>query len=281
MPVLGIQTTHNRERSCEEGEMLIWPEGAPGVDSAPDEEVETNRDEDQNALGLNRSISDVSRPTLTAYLPEPESATGVGVLVLPGGAWQRVVIDKEGIDVARWLQSRGIAGFVVKYRTAPKGDPAPVQDVREAVQLVRSRAEEWGVDPQRIGLLGFSAGGHIAVSTVLAGDDTGSGSGDDLDATGDRPDFVAAIYPAIPEGIDARSVREAPPVFLVHAADDRLSPQDNSVRLYGCLSEAGVPTELHVYARGGHGFGLGVHDGAVTSWPDCFLAWLETMGFTR
>lgn len=236
----------------------VWPATPPDGAAATAAETVTNRGHEQNERGLNRSISHVSEPTFTVLLPAAERATGAAVLVFPGGAFSRVVIDKEGLDVGRFLVARGVAAVVVKYRTGAMGDPRPIADARQTLETVRQHATAWGLDPQRIGAMGFSAGGYIAASLCAA--------------EGDAPDFFAGIYAVYPDGIDAAQL---PPAFMVWADDDDNEIKGHNRRLFRRLQEGGVQTEIHLYARGGHGFGLGVRGGAVATWPERFIEWLE------
>lgn len=236
-------------------------------------------------------LRNVTSPTLTAYLPHPANATGAAVIVAPGGAYIMLAIEHEGTDVARWLAARGIAAFVLRYRVAPmpKTDagfkaerdrhmrepallspiieaqaPLSIADGRAAVALLRTRASEWNLDPDRIGILGFSAGGGVALGTA-------SGY-----AAGERPAFGAIIYGA---GADNPVPDDAPPLFIVAAADDPVVPARNAVRLFERWREGGRSAELHVYARGGHGFGMLEQGLPSDHWIEAFHAWLAGQGF--
>jgi acetyl esterase/lipase len=256
---------------------LLWPNGVPGWESIEDKETVVNRQVELNEFGLNRAISRVSRPSMTPYLPSPEERTGVSIVVLPGGAFTHLAIDKEGYDVARWLHSFGVASFVLKYRTdaADRGAviSAAVEDVQRAVRTVRRRSTKWDLDPGRIGVIGFSAGGHLVASLATKWDDGDQGATDPIDRVSCRPNFLALIYPGVPEGAEDRLTGKTGPAFLVQASDDRL-PVENSLRFYNGLRKAKVPAEMHLYATGGHGFGLGVNGGPVASWCERFTDWL-------
>ena len=235
----------------------------------------------------------VVNPTLTAFLPETSHATGTAVIVAPGGAFIILAVAHEGDDVARWLAERGVAAFTLRYRLAPtpRDDaefrtlraqqmrkpkllqpivksqaPISIEDGKEAVRLVRMRAAEWGIAPHRVGILGFSAGGAVAVGAA-----TGYGRGN-------RPAFAASIYGA---GADVTVPSDAPPVFIAAAADDPVVPANTSVQLYSHWVTAGRPAELHIYVKGGHGFGL--HEQRLPSdhWIDAFYAWLIAERFAR
>jgi acetyl esterase/lipase len=262
----------------------LWPDGAPGQQNALDNEAIVNRDADRNALGLNRAVSGISRPSLTAYLPPEETATGTTVLVLPGGGFHHLAIDKEGYDVAKWLNTLGVAGIVVKYRTEAEDRKsvisAAIQDTKRAMRIVRRRSKEWRIDPDKIGLLGFSAGGYLAASVAADWDKGRADASDPVEQVSCRSAFLGLIYAVTPEDIGARIKTHAVPAFLAHAGDDQI-PVENSLRVYHALHQAGVPAELHLYAAGGHGFGLGVHGGPVASWTERFAEWLEQIEKTK
>jgi endo-1,4-beta-xylanase len=243
----------------------LWPHGAPGSEGAKEEEVWVERG--QHGV-VDRSVANVHKPSLTVYLPLREKATGTGVVVCPGGAYRHLAIDKEGHDVAKWLASLGVAGFVLKYRLPQtKGHSYTVEtalaDAQEGVRLVRKRASEWGVEARRIGMMGFSAGGDLAARAGMSPDPSA------------RPNFLVLVYPLIPAELNI--TKETPPAFLVHADDDRLT-SEHSVRFYLGLKRAGVSAELHVYAQGGHGFGI-LNRGLPTSaWALRCEDWLRQSG---
>jgi acetyl esterase/lipase len=222
-----------------------------------------------------RAISDVRQPELTVYLPPPEKATGKGIVVCPGGGYERVVIDKEGHEIARWLNSVGVAAFVLKYRLPPKGSTAAakslkevvdakkvaVEDALEAMKVVRGASRNWKVDPNAVGMMGFSAGGHLSALVGMTAPQAL------------RPSFLVLVYPAMPPVLEVNL--STPPTFLVHAADDaRVPVGDTSIRFFLALLKANVPAELHVYATGGHGFALRKKDDTVSTWPAALQAWL-------
>jgi len=231
-------------------------------------------------------VWNVTSPTLTAFLPDPAEATGTAVIVAPGGAYIMLAIEHEGTDVARWLAERGIAAFVLKYRTAPMPPteagfkamrdrqmrepellgpiieaqaPISIADGSAAVRLLRSRAAEWNLDPDRIGMLGFSAGGGVTMGTATQYE------------AGERPDFAALIYGAgVPESI----ADDAPPLFILAAADDPVVPASRSKELFSHWRAAGHPAELHLYSRGGHGFGMLEQGLPSDRWIEMFHAWV-------
>lgn len=265
---------------------LLWPDGAPGAKGAEDGD----------------------KPTLTIYLPVREKAHGAAVVIFPGGGYGHLAIDHEGHQIAEWLNSLGVAGFILKYRHrnsgAGYGHPAPLQDAQRAIRMVRSRAAEWNVDPGRIGIIGFSAGGHLASSAGTHFQTRYSEAKDAIDQVSCQPDFMILMYPVIsftepythkgsrtnllgkdPEQNLVQSLSnetqvtpETPPTFLVHADDDKVVPPENSISFYLALRKANVPAEMHIYEKGGHGFGPGKDKGAVSSWMARCADWMRGRG---
>src|SRR5437868_847843 len=231
-----------------------------------------------------RMVTNVSRPTLTVYRPAKAKDTGTAVLICPGGGYWNLYWELEGEDVAAWLNSLGVTGVVLKYRVPrrPEHPKHPLQDAQRAVSLVRARAKEWGIDANRVGMLGFSAGGHLTAVTETNFDRRAYESVDDADRVSCRPDFAVVIYPG---GVvardtgqltpDVRVTKETPPTFIAQAGDDRVGVE-NSVLLYLALKKAGVPAELHVYATGGHGFGLRPSKNPASQWPKRCEEWLRS-----
>lgn len=231
--------------------------------------------EQRGTGGVNdRAISNVSESTLTVYLPPKEKATGTAIVVCPGGGYARLAIDKEGHDIARWLTTIGVAGIVLKYRlpgsmngsregfdAAREAAKVALEDGELAMEVARKRAAEWGVKADAIGMMGFSAGGHLAAMVGMSA------------AAGLRPNFLVLVYPALPR--ELRVTGETPRTFLVHADDDRLAPADNSVPFYLALKKAKVSGELHVYSGGGHGFGMKKSGKTSENWPAALAAWLR------
>ncbi|HEY0778085.1 MAG TPA: alpha/beta hydrolase [Gemmatirosa sp.] len=262
----------------------LWPAGAPGaLGNAPED-----------------------RPSITPFLPDPARATGAAMLVYPGGGYTMLAFDKEGTDVAGWLNSLGVAAFVVRYRLGPRyHHPAMEQDALRAVRVVRSRAAEWHVDAHRIGVIGFSAGGHMAGTvTTRYRDPAAAAAGDATDRLDARPDLAVLIYPVVTMGdsahagsrtnllgahpdpalvralsLETQVTRETPPTFLVAATDDDVVPVENSLLFYRALHAAAVPAELHVYEQGGHGFGLAPGNPVLSTWASLCAAWLGRHGF--
>ncbi|MCU0248431.1 MAG: alpha/beta hydrolase [Bryobacter sp.] len=217
-------------------------------------------------------------PGCCVYLPPAGTANGTGVVICPGGGFRILAIDKEGIDVARWLNTLGVAAFVLKYRVMRTDVPAAnplerraeviplsVADGKRALALVRSRAAEWGVKPGRLGIMGFSAGGYVTAAVAMS------------DA---KPDFAAPIYAGVPPQVTVPA--GAPPLFLVHATDDRtVNVVDSTMRLFTAWKNAGVPVEMHVYAQGGHGFGMTSQNKPVDTWTARLAEWMGTLGLLR
>jgi len=261
---------------------MLWPDGAPGSagKTAP-EAVRVTPEGDH-------VISSVHQPSITVYLPPPSTATATAVLVIPGGGHREIWIDHEGYAVAEWLSSHGVAAFVLKYRLAREPgstytiEGTELKDTQRALRLIRSRASEWNVNPDRIGVIGFSAGGELA---ALAGTryDTGNATAadpaiDSIDRQSSRPAFQALIYPAIPH--DMQLSKETPPAFLACGANDRQDISEGLPQLYLQMKRAGVSAELHIFAGVGHGFGIRkTNTGNVSTWPDLFYGWLLTNGF--
>ncbi len=262
----------------------VWPGPAPGeVGTLPPES--SINEQPPTVIRL----TNVSRPTLTVYRPAPEKDTGASVVICPGGGYYILAMNLEGDEVAAWLNSIGVTGIVLKYRvprregTPPEKMPIqPVMDVQRAVRLVRSKAADWKLDPSRIGVLGFSAGGHLSAAASTRYDETIYPAADDVDKQSARPDFAVLIYPGgmedmtNPENPATRITPKTPPMFLAHAYDDKVSPM-NSVNVFAALKKAGVPAELHIYADGGHGFGLRPSAKPCSTWPHRCEAWMRTM----
>ena len=266
--------------------ILLWAKGAPGA----------------------KGTEDGDKPLLTIYLPAKEKATGAAVVICPGGGYGHLAMDHEGHQIAQWLNSFGVAGFILQYRHsrsgAGYGHPAPLQDAQRAVRTVRARAKEWDVDPARIGILGFSAGGHLASSAGTHFQNRYSEAKDSIDRVSCRPDFMILIYPVIsftepfthkgsrrnllgndPErelvenlSNERQVTAQTPPTFLVHGNDDKGVPVENSIFFYLALRKAEVPAEMHIYENGRHGFGLGKKFGAVSSWPVRCEDWMRGRG---
>ncbi len=257
--------------------VLLWKDGAPGSEGQTAEERTTS------AATMPIQVTSVHKPSLTVYLPSKETRTNAAVVVIPGGGHRMLVMEHEGYAVARWLSERGIAAFILKYRLArDAGSPYQVEthalaDTQRAIRLVRHDAKEWGVDPKRVGVLGFSAGGELAALASYK-DSVFIKEADPIDQQSSRPDFQALIYPAIPK--DMKPTKDTPPAFLACGFGDRQNISEGLPNLYLLFKQAGVPTDLHVYAGAGHGFGIRETDKTPASgWPARFREWLDDRGF--
>lgn len=276
---LNVQLGWAEERTV----IPIWNGMAPGETEGSGPEVIQPTKANENPPVTR--LTNVSQPTLTVYLPPKEQRNGTGVVICPGGGFNILAWDKEGLEVAEWFNSIGVTAMVLKYRTptSKRQVPwlAPAQDAQRAIRLVRSRAAEWGLQPSRIGLLGFSAGGSAAANASLKSAERLYDKTDAIDETSCRPDYVMLIYPAYLVDGDGRLksdlnvTKETPPMFLAHAFDDGITCE-NSVQLFLALKKAGVPSDLHVYSTGGHGFGLRTSKHVVSSWPRRCEDWLRS-----
>lgn len=264
----------------------LWPGDVPGEASLPESlQARIARDADKNT---DDRVFAVSRPDLTVRLAPPESANGTAVLVCPGGGYNVLAWAKEGLEVADWLNSLGVHAFVLRYRV-PRREPdhqtPPLQDAQRAMRLIRARADEWRVNPERVGVLGFSAGGHLSV-TLATADDAAYARVDAADSEAFRPNFLIPVYAAyLGDPDDDQQLNPAltiddttPPAFLVVTQDDRQRGL-HAALLFAELTRAGVPAEVHVFLRGGHGYGLRPSDHPVTGWPKQCGAWMKAMGY--
>jgi acetyl esterase/lipase len=240
-------------------------------------------------------ITGVTNPTITIHRPPREKDTGTTVLICPGGGYWDLYWQLEGEEVAAWLNSIGVTGIILKYRVPrradeTKGEPArrPLEDAQRAVSLVRSKAKEWGIDPQRIGIVGFSAGGHLAIATATSYEKRTYEPVDDIDKISCRPDFAIPVYSGYLKAKDKDELAaglfiptNTPPVFLVHGGDDIISPPEHSVLMYLALKRASVPAELHVYASTAHDFGVRTNDRPYSTWTDACARWLQDQGLLK
>jgi acetyl esterase/lipase len=243
-----------------------------------------------------RMLTNVTKPTVTIQRPPKEKDTGTAMIICPGGGYWNLYWELEGEEVADWLNSLGVTAIILKYRVPRrpgeiKTEPAkrPLQDAQRAVSLVRSKAAEWGINPRRIGMIGFSAGGHLAIATATKFENRAYEPLDDVDKMSCRPDFAVLAYSGYlkPKDKDELSPglaipKETPPVFLVHGSDDLISPPEHSVVLYVALKRAGIPAELHIYANTSHDFGVRSLDGRpYSAWPQTCAEWLKQQGFLK
>ena len=281
---------------CEAAPPLViplWPEGVPGAKGiGPEHTDDTGR------------VSNVSEPTLTVYGPAVDRPNGTAVIIAPGGSYVRLSTEREGGQYANWLSTLGVTSFVLKYRMAEFGHPAPLQDVLRAVRLVRSRAAEFRINPARIGVMGSSAGGHLAASAGTLFDHPAGRTGAALDATSARPDFLILMYPVItmgepcdhagsriallgknpaPELLQLMSLEKqvtsaTPPTLLIHTQEDQTVPVENSVLFYQALTRAKVPAEMYLFEHGTHGMGMKAEFGTASDWPARVAEWLRSRG---
>jgi acetyl esterase/lipase len=274
--------------------IFLWPEGVPGAQAGGgDERIEDGR------------TYNVQVPTLTVFPAAPENAAGTAVIVCPGGGYARLAVAREGSELVRRLNALGVSAFVLKYRLVEYGHPAPLRDVLRAVRIVRSQARELGVRPDRIGVLGSSAGGHLAACAGTLFDAPEGRTGAALDAVSARPDFLALLYPVItmtepfahagsrknligdappPELVARLSVETqvtgtTPPTFIVHTAEDASVPLENSLLFFQALRRAGVAAEMHLYEKGPHGFGTTSGLGPTSEWPRRLEEWMRSHGW--
>lgn len=263
--------------------LQVWPDLAPGETESPN--VEALRPATGDAIDR---LDNVTVPQLYVYKPSPETDTGASVLICPGGGYHILASNLEGTEVAEWLNSIGVTGIMLHYRVPRRADrpkhEAPLQDAQRAMRLARANADAWGIDPERIGILGFSAGGHLSAATATNGDRPAYESIDEVDELSCRPDFAVLVYPAYLLDESGETLAEeirvsesTPPVFFAHAGDDGISCE-NSIRMYMALRDLGVQSELHVFGHGGHGFGLRPTDNPCSEWPDRCASWMRRIG---
>jgi acetyl esterase/lipase len=265
----------------------VWPQMAPGESTRQIGEPLPPRAGESPPI---TRVVNVTRPTMSVHVAGQPN--GTGVVILPGGGFSRVVPDLEGTEAADWLNRHGVTAFVLSYRTAADnqspGWVKPLQDAARALSLVRSRADQWGIRKDRLGLLGFSAGGQVAARLLSNTDQRTYERLDEVDDVSFRPDFAILVYPW--NMVDAKSnelisgievPKNCPPTFLVHTDDDRSSSL-GAVLFYAGLKKHGIPAELHVYGNGGHGYGLrAVRDSQISTWPDHAAHWLGTRGLLK
>lgn len=265
----------------------VWPGQAPGESG----QIGPEKVEQKGGRIPVTLITNVTKPTLTVYKPPAEKDTGAAVIICPGGAYAVLAIDLEGQEVARWLNSIGVTGIILKYRVPVRKDIPrylpPLHDAQRAISLARNKARDWKIDPHRIGILGFSAGGNLTAFASTHFDERAYKPIDETDEVSCRPDFAVAVYPAwlVKEGTDElipelRVTKQTPPMFFAHANDDPISSA-SSAAMYLALKRAGVPAELHIYSAGGHGFGLRPTTQPCSTWPKRCEEWMRNQGILR
>jgi acetyl esterase/lipase len=277
----------------------LWPGKAPDEPGTIGAEyVRMSKPESRKQTEVTeptRLITNVTKPTMTIYRPAKEKDTGSAMLICPGGGYWNLYWQVEGEEVAAWLNAVGITGIILKYRVPRrpeevKTDPArrPLQDAQRAVRLVRSKAKEWNIDPNRIGIVGFSAGGHLAIATATSFEKQTYAPIDDVDKLSCRPDFAIPVYSGYlkPKDKDELSPglsvpKNTPPVLLIHGGDDIVSPPEHSVIMYLALKRAGIPTELHIYSGTTHGFGARSGDFPYAAWREACTRWLHHQGLLK
>jgi len=277
----------------------VWPGTAPDESGAiGPEKVRMSPKLDRKQVEVTeptRLVTNVTQPTLTIYRPAPERDTGTAVLICPGGGYWDLYWQLEGEEVAAWLNTMGVTGIILKYRVPRrpdevKAEPArrPLQDAQRAVSLVRSKAHEWGIRPQQIGMVGFSAGGHLALATATGFERRSYKRMDDVDKIPCRPDFAICVYSGYLKAKDSDRIApglsipaDTPPIFLAHGGADIISPPEHSVLMYLALKRAGIPAELHIYATAAHDFGVRPSDHPCSTWTQACAAWLRHQGFLK
>ncbi len=280
---LSVNAQHTPPQIVLPQRILLWPDGAPGA----------------------QGDTDADKPNLSIYPIGGAQKVATGVIVFPGGGYVNLAIDHEGSQIAAWLNSYGIPAFVLRYRLGPKyHHPIELGDAQRAIRYVRAHAAEYGIDPHRIGVWGFSAGGHLASSTGTHFDNGKADSADPIERESSRPDFMILAYPVItfkepflhrgsrdallgpnpdPALIDLLSnetqvTKETPPAFLFHTSDDAVVPVQNSIEFYLAMRAAGVPAEMHIFQHGHHGVGLARDNPDLSVWPDLLAKWLKERG---
>jgi acetyl esterase/lipase len=284
-------------RADEPQVVALWPGKAP--DETGDigaEYVRMSPKLDRKQVEVTEStrmVTNVTKPSITIYRPAKDKDTKTAIVICPGGGYWNLYWELEGEEVAAWLNSLGVTGIVLKYRVPRRPDdvkdqPArrPLQDAQRAVSLIRSKAREWGIDPQKIGMVGFSAGGHLAVATATSFEKRTYEPIDDVDEISCRPDFAILAYSGYLKAKDKdelapglRIPKGTPPIFLVHGGADIISDPEHSIVMYRALKKAGVPAELHVYATAAHDFGVRPSDHPCSTWTRSCAEWLRHQGF--
>ena len=273
--------------------LKVWPNGAPNDNGMTDPEEKYD--------GVR--VRNVSEAEMYIYLPEKEKNTGAAVVICPGGGYMIEAMDHEGYDIAEWLKSKGVAGIVLKYRLPYGHHEIPSGDARQTMRIVRMNAKEWGIDPNKIGIAGSSAGGHLAATAGTRFDTGRKESTCPIEQVSCRPDFMLLLYPVISfdeefghmgsrknligsgnkwELVEKYSnelhvTAQTPPTFLVLADDDKTVVPRNSIEFYLQLKEKGIPAEMHIFQEGGHGFGIRKNNLPADNWPNLFFDWMKAI----
>lgn len=271
--------------------LKVWPNGAPNDNGMklPEEKYDGVR------------VRNVSEAEIYVYLPEKSKNSGAAIVICPGGGYMIEAMDHEGYQMAEWLKENGVAGIVLKYRLPYGNHEIPSGDARQALRIVRSKAQEWGIDPEKIGIAGSSAGGHLASTVGTVFDKGNPASSNALEKLSSRPDFMLLLYPVITfneafghmgsrknligEGNDWKMAAkysnelqvtaETPPTFMILSDDDKAVPSRNAVEFYLALKKYDIPAEMHIFRDGGHGFGMSKKNLPVDQWPGLFLDWMK------
>jgi acetyl esterase/lipase len=278
----------------------LWPDNIPNYQKTDEIEVRDTTDAVR--------ISYVQKPDISVYLPSKGNATGQAVVICPGGGYRILAYDKEGTDIAKWLNSKGITAIVLKYRLPLSksnivNHKSPLLDAQRAIRLTRYHANEWNIKQDKIGIIGFSAGGHLAATAGTHFDTGDTNATDPVKSMSSRPDFMILVYPVITfdEAFTHKGSRSAllgenpdstlmkyysnelqvkdntPPTFIIHAGDDKSVPVENSLLFYHALKDKGIPAEFHIYPEGGHGFSLAIGKGYLETWTDRCIDWLKSL----
>ena len=273
-------------------ELPLWPGDAPG-EKAGAIPAEAYLPDKANEKFPVKRLANVSKPTITVFTPKAELNTGAAVIVVPGGGYNILAFEHEGSMVCEWLNTLGVTGVLLKYRVPrrrdqPKGEPpvSALQDAQRAVSLTRSKAKEWGIDPKRIGMLGFSAGGHLTAWTLSTTDKRAYEPADAIDKVSSRPDFAVLIYPAYLTNREKKMppeltvTKDTPPCFLAVSYNDD-GCFAGTIEYMKALKASKVPAELHVFAGGGHGYGMKPSDQSYATWPKRCGEWLAERGYLK
>jgi acetyl esterase/lipase len=280
----GVAAPAVTDAAASEKTVLLWPDGAPGA----------------------QGDEDIDKPALTIFVAPGENATKTAVVIAPGGGYEHLSWAKEGTDFAQWMSARGVTAFVLRYRLGPKYHyPVELEDAQRAIRWVRSHASEYGVAADHIGMMGFSAGGHLTATAGTHFDDGKVGDADMVERQGSKPDFLLLAYPVItfeepavhsgskkyllgadpdPKLVELLSdetqvTKDTPPTFLFATTDDKTVPVMNSVMFYSALVKAGVPVEMHLFQHGSHGVGLAAANPQLSVWPDLMAKWMRERGY--
>lgn len=285
----GLAQDAKKDAPAEAAPIALWPGVAPGDkgDIGPERDTTKHDSKNPSAKEIIR-LGNVSKPTITVFRPAADKNTGAAVIVCPGGGYSILAYDLEGTEICQWLNSIGVTGVLLKYRVPVRAGreryAAPLQDAQRAIGMVRSRAKEWGIDPKRIGILGFSAGGHLAAAASTNFAARTYPTVDSADSESCRPDFTILIYPAYlaadggPTKLapEIKVGTETPPAFIAMTQDDHV---ENAIAYSLALRKEKIPVELHLYPKGGHGYGLRPSANEVSHWPERATEWLKASGF--